>query len=158
MKHNIQFSTKQETGGFLGVERGFALLEALIAMLLFSVGILGMVAMQARAAQFSTDSEDRSRAALAANEIASWMFMNQTSTVTAAAQSSWQSLMTTQGSLYYLPGASGTVSAPDANGVVTVTVKWTAIDVKGASSVAASSSGSAAATGNRQYVTQVVVP
>ena len=51
-------------------QSGVALIEVLISILLFSLGILGLIGLQARAISFSVDAEDRNRAALFANEIA----------------------------------------------------------------------------------------
>jgi type IV pilus assembly protein PilV len=66
-------------------QRGVALLECLIALLIFSFGVLGIVGLEARAISFSVDSEDRNRAALFASEIASNMWLNGSVTVTAPA-------------------------------------------------------------------------
>ena len=49
--------------------RGFSLLEVLITMLLVTVGVLGMVAMQGRAIQYSQDSVERTHAATLAYEL-----------------------------------------------------------------------------------------
>ena len=55
-------------------QRGFTLVEVLVSLLVFSIGVLGMVGLQARAIQFSVDAEDRSKAAMVANEVISWMW------------------------------------------------------------------------------------
>ena len=52
---------------------GFALLEALIALLLFSVGVLGLLGLQARAISSENDAQNRDRAALIADRCASQM-------------------------------------------------------------------------------------
>lgn len=49
--------------------RGFSLLEVLITILLISIGLLGMVAMQGRAIQYTQDSIERTNAAVLANEL-----------------------------------------------------------------------------------------
>lgn len=51
-------------------QRGFMLLESLIAILIFSFGVLGMVAINARSVQAAADAEYRSEAARLADEIA----------------------------------------------------------------------------------------
>jgi type IV pilus assembly protein PilV len=61
-------------------QRGMALLECLMALLIFSVGLLGLLGLEARVMNISTDSENRSRAALFAGEIASQMWLNGTVT------------------------------------------------------------------------------
>lgn len=48
---------------------GFSLLEVLITILLISVGILGMVAMQGKAIQYTQDSVERTYAASLAYEL-----------------------------------------------------------------------------------------
>ena len=50
-------------------QSGVMLLEALIAILIFSLGILGVVGMQASAVNASRDAKYRSDAALLANEL-----------------------------------------------------------------------------------------
>ena len=56
-----------------GASGGFALLEVLVALLLFSLGILGLLGLQARAISTESDSQDRNRAALIADRCASQM-------------------------------------------------------------------------------------
>lgn len=48
---------------------GFSLLEVLITILLTAIGILGMVAMQGKAIQYTQDSVERTYAAMLANEL-----------------------------------------------------------------------------------------
>lgn len=106
-------------------EQGYGLIEVLMALLLFSVGVLGMVALQARASQFSTMAEDRSRAALLANDLTSVMWTEGTTSISAAAYAAWQAKVAdaTDGGL---PEGEGTVSEPDADGVVTISITWKA--------------------------------
>jgi type IV pilus assembly protein PilV len=61
----------------LGARRkqlGVALIEAMIAMLIFSFGVLGLMGLESRAINYSVDAEDRNRAALFASEVASSMW------------------------------------------------------------------------------------
>lgn len=90
--------------------RGFALLEVLVAVLLLSFGILGIVGLQARAINFSVDAEDRNRAALLANEAATDMWVNRSVTLPAAMLTAWQTKVATPAA-GGLPGASGVVTA-----------------------------------------------
>ena len=55
---------------------GMFLLEALIAILIFSLGVLGMVAMGGTAIAAQSDAQNRSEAANFANEIASKIALN----------------------------------------------------------------------------------
>lgn len=55
-------------------QSGVMLLEALIAILIFSLGILGVVGLQASALSVSRDAHYRADAALLANELVGLMF------------------------------------------------------------------------------------
>jgi len=68
---------------------GFALLEVLVSILLFSLGILGLIGLQARAISLSTDAQDRNRAALLANDVASAMWLGKSVAVDTGANSVW---------------------------------------------------------------------
>jgi type IV pilus assembly protein PilV len=59
-------------------QRGVALVESLMALLIFSVGLLGLLGLEARVMSFSTESENRNRAAMFASEVASQMWLNGT--------------------------------------------------------------------------------
>lgn len=110
-----QLSTK------LSPQRGIVLIEVLVAILIFSFGILGTVGLLARATQYSTNAEDRNRAALLANEIASQMWAADSVTLNAAVINAWNArvgIATASG----LPGGVGTVAV--AGNVATITVTW----------------------------------
>jgi type IV pilus assembly protein PilV len=120
-------------------QAGVALLEALVSILLFSIGVLGVVALQAKASQFSVDSEDRSRAALLANQIVSQMWAQQSTSVDT---SSWQTQVSSSSS--GLPSGNGSVSV-DSTGLATVTITWKAPWRKSAEQA-------------NSYVTKVIIP
>jgi type IV pilus assembly protein PilV len=65
-----------------GTQRGMALLECLMALLIFSVGLLGLLGLEARVMGISTDSENRSRASMLASEVASQMWLHNTVSAT----------------------------------------------------------------------------
>ncbi len=50
-------------------QRGFSLLEGMVAILVFSVGALGAIEMQARAVQLGSDAQDRANAAFLVNKL-----------------------------------------------------------------------------------------
>jgi type IV pilus assembly protein PilV len=113
--------------------RGFTLLETLVALVVFSVGLLGIVALQARSIQLSVDGEDRNRAAVMADEVISLMWTAAVGggsstcggTTVCAVQlttADFDAWNTRVGNA--LPGGTGTVSAPDANGLITVQINW----------------------------------
>lgn len=63
------------------------MIEVLVSLLIFSFGLLGMAGMLARSLTISIDAEDRNRAALLANEIASTMWLKNSISVDTTA---WQ--------------------------------------------------------------------
>jgi type IV pilus assembly protein PilV len=67
-----------------------ALIEALVSILIFSFGVLGLIGLQASAINFSEDAEDRNRATVLANEIASSMWLAGSVTLPAAQVTAWQ--------------------------------------------------------------------
>lgn len=92
-------------------QSGIALLEVLVSILIFSIGILGLIGLQARAVSLSTDAEDRNRAALLANDIASTMWLSKSTTgIDTSTGSAWQKRVSdpTQGGL---PNGAVTVTA-----------------------------------------------
>ncbi len=104
-------------------QRGMALLECLMALLIFSVGLLGLLGLEARVMNISVDSENRNRAAMLASEVASQMWLNNTvsptapAIVAAGANASDQ----TQGGL---PGGLVTVTQIGTTNAADITVTW----------------------------------
>lgn len=125
-------------------QSGMSLIEVLISLLIFSFAFLGLIAMQGRAVQASTDAEDRSRAAMMASEIVATMWTQKNMALPATTITDWQARVANPAASG-LPGSSGTISAPDTDGVVTVTVTWRA-------------PARLASDQSSQYVTQVVMP
>jgi type IV pilus assembly protein PilV len=64
-------------------QRGFTLIEVLVSVLLFSVGILGVVGMQGRAIRLSTDAQQRAEAAFLADQLLARMLISDPSTASA---------------------------------------------------------------------------
>lgn len=54
-------------------ERGFSMIEVLVTLLLISVGVLGMVALQTRTIQYTQDSAQRNVAIMLANDLTEMM-------------------------------------------------------------------------------------
>ncbi|MBC7413946.1 MAG: type IV pilus modification protein PilV [Herminiimonas sp.] len=125
-------------------QAGMTLIEVLVSMLIFSFGFLGLIGMQARAVQLSTDAQDRSRAALLANEIVTTMWTQKTLSLPPATVIGWQARVSDQ-TVSGLPGSTGTVGAPDATGMATVTITWHPASRK-------------TTDRDSQYVTQVMMP
>ena len=102
-------------------QTGAGLIEVLVSILIFSFGILGLVALHARGTQLSIDAEDRNRAALLANEIATEMWTMQSVNLTAAAIEAWQARVA-NAQASGLPQGAGNVVV---NGnVADITVTW----------------------------------
>ena len=101
-------------------QRGVALLECLMALLIFSVGLLGLLGLEARVMGISTDSENRSRAAMLASEVASQMWLNG-NVITAG----YASVVANAGNqtLGGVPGGVVTVAPVTAN-TADITVTW----------------------------------
>jgi type IV pilus assembly protein PilV len=104
-----------------GGQVGFTLLETLVAIVVFSIGLLGVVGLQARSIQFAVDGEDRNRAALMADGIVAAMWARDiaTSTLTPADRTAFAS-GATGGPI----GAIAVISAPNVDGVVEVRITW----------------------------------
>lgn len=72
MEKTVSIAMKSNAG-----QRGATLLEALLGILIFSVGILALVGMQALAIKYMSDAKYRSDAAFFANEIVGHMWVNR---------------------------------------------------------------------------------
>jgi type IV pilus assembly protein PilV len=107
--------------------RGVTLIEVLVSLLLFSLSILGLVALQARATAFSLDAEDRNRATVLANELISTMWLNGSAALSDDTITAWQNKVKspTASGLNVPEDADPSVST-DPSGVTTITIRWKA--------------------------------
>ena len=103
-------------------ERGFALIEALVTVVLCAVGLLGLMALQVRAIQQSTGAEDAHRAAMLASELAAQMWTAGTVELPAATIDLWRSRVADP-QASGLPNGNGTVTV--AGGVARIAIGWT---------------------------------
>jgi type IV pilus assembly protein PilV len=117
MKQFLQRPRSARTQG------GIALLECLMALLIFSVGLLGLLGLEARVMNISVDSENRGRAALLASEIASQMWINNTVAPTTTA---YNNLVANAGDQTQggLPGGVATVTQIGTTNVANITITW----------------------------------
>lgn len=99
---------------------GVALIEVLVSILLFSLGILGLIGLQTRAIRVSIDAEDRNRAALLADEIVTQMWMLQTPNIPADTKTAWQTRIADP-TLGGLPGGEGSIEVTGKQADVTIT-------------------------------------
>ena len=112
-------------------QRGATLLEALIGILIFSIGILALVGMQALAIKHMSDAKYRSDAAFFANEIIGQMWVNRGSLGSYAYGGSGTPPAAIDGWVTSiqngLPGVTAAANLPIITVVgttVTVTVRW----------------------------------
>ncbi len=101
-------------------QRGMSLIEALTTILIFSVGLMGLVGLQSRAIQVSTGAEDTNRAALLANELTSQMWLANSLSVDTTAWKDRVSKPEDGG----LPHGVGTVTVT--GNVADITITWRA--------------------------------
>jgi len=100
------------------------LIDVLVAIILFAIGILGMVAMQASMMHTTLSSEDRATAAMLADELISDCQIGYAVALTCTMPTAWQTKITQR-----LPGTSATanvpvLAGPTAAGVWTITISW----------------------------------
>jgi type IV pilus assembly protein PilV len=129
MKHN-QFRRRLPRPLRAARQAGVMLLEALIALLIFSLGILAIVGMQATAIQDLGEAKYRTDAAFLANQVVADMWSNSSQLNTYAwggAGAPPAQIQNWVATVYNrLPGASDfpPIIAVGANNTVTVTVRW----------------------------------
>jgi len=111
---------------------GFTLIEVMISILIFSLGVLGTVAMQARATQFAEQNGDRSRAAVMANEMVSSLWAHQSATPDPTYLTSWTTAVATP-SVSGLPNGAASVATSASTAIVTITWKGPTIAATAAS-------------------------
>lgn len=106
---------------------GFAMLEALVAMLIFSIGALGVVSLQAQMTKAQTASKYRADAAYLAQHLIGAMWADRpnlanyssASCATHAPCSEWLAKVAAQ-----LPGGASSVDVDPASGNVTISIRW----------------------------------
>ncbi|MEF8731338.1 MAG: fimbrial assembly protein [Candidatus Accumulibacter meliphilus] len=114
-------------------QSGVMLLEALIAILIFSLGILSLVALQATAIQLTGDAKYRTDATLLANRLIGQMWVSNDLTAFATGGDAYDAWLADVAGPEGLPGvvaASDGVTSTlptvtvDAAGVVEITLFW----------------------------------
>jgi type IV pilus assembly protein PilV len=111
-------------------QQGVMLLEAMIGILIFSMGILAIIGMQARSIASVSDAMYRSQASFLADEIIGQMWVDRGVSLAnlanyayppggAPALATWVAKLQTE-----LPQGAATIAANTATGFVTVTVTW----------------------------------
>lgn len=119
-------------------QRGMMLIEALIALLIFSIGILGIIGLQASAVQQSTDAKNRAEAAYLADQLMGRMWVDNRSV--ANLQAKYQSCGSSCAGYWAwygtvkatLPGVADDIPdtqpevTVDNAGIVTISLSWRA--------------------------------
>lgn len=143
-------------------QSGMTLIEVMVSVLIFTLGVLGLVAVQARASQLVSDSEDRNRAALLGNEAIAllWQYIpfeTAPAALPGAVYTTWQNEVNKQ-----VNGTAGTSSGllglPNGVGTITST---TSVNADGTLSVLYLISiqwQEPSVTTVNRYVTQVTFP
>ena len=135
-------------------QRGMMLLEVMIGIVIFAIGVLGMVKMRAVATANSVNLEDRTTAALLANDLIAELWVAKSVNTPAdygpeATSGTWQNRVNTK-----LPGGHGSMAVSSTNpNLVTVTIQWPRMLGRNADFGATTSDSNSTAT----YTTQVVI-
>lgn len=112
--------------------KGFMLIEVLVSVLLFSVGVLALIGLQANMNQAQGAAKDRTNAAYMANELVGMMWSDVTNLAryegagcaSYARCKAWQDKVAQD-----LPNAQATVTMDALNpGDVTVEIQWTPVE------------------------------
>lgn len=107
---------------------GFALLEVLVAMLVFAAGVLGVVGVQAAMSRAQTVAKFRVDAAYLTTELVGLMWAdrpNLASYASAPCATFTRCKDWSQKVGRALPGANATVTVDAATGVVSIAISWT---------------------------------
>jgi len=105
-------------------QHGALLIEALVVILIFSFALMGLVGLQAKAAQLASSAEDTNRAALLANDIAARMWAQRSTTLDSATIDTWKEKLTTDTDpANGLPDGDGSVTV-DADNVAEIEITW----------------------------------
>ena len=108
-----------------GRDAGFAMLEALIALLICAMGVLGVVGLQGAMTRAQTSATFRAEAAFLAQQLLSEMWTDRANLATYASAScgarcqDWQARVAAR-----LPGGQSTVVVAN-TGVVSIEIRWT---------------------------------
>lgn len=129
-------------------QQGMMLLEVMIGILIFAIGVLGMVKLRAVSTANSVNSEDRTTAALLANDLIAELWVAK-SISQPPDYAAWQARVKA-----VWPGGSGNLTAGTATtNLAVITITWPRKLGRNVDYGSASSDSNANAT----YVTQVVI-
>jgi type IV pilus assembly protein PilV len=103
-------------------QRGILLLESLIAILLISFGVLGLLALWANSIKNASEAKYRTDGAFLANEMIGQLWLGPPPVAGCATPANWTTRLAAS-----LPNGTGSLNCALVNGrmQVTVTVQWT---------------------------------
>lgn len=110
-------------------QSGVLLIEVMIAVLIFSFGLLGLAGLQATSTQSAVNAEERIRATLLANDMVAMLWVRQ-SLANTADIATWKAKVASVDS--GLPNATGNVNV--VGNVATITITWKSPSKKAADS------------------------
>lgn len=117
----------ERRGASAGLQRGALLLEVLISILIFSIGVLALVGLQARMTSAQSESKYRADASYLANEVVGLMWSdlanranyNALSCASHPRCNDWLEKVSST-----LPNGNGAISIDATSQEVTITVTW----------------------------------
>lgn len=112
--------------------RGFTLIEVLVSLLVFSVGILGMAGFQAMSTRNAVDASERGRAALMANELVAKMWQARSTALDDAEVEAWKERLQEDAGLN--EGDATITEIDDDIGTVMIEITWKSVMREGATS------------------------
>lgn len=107
--------------------KGFTLIEIMVSLLIFSVGILGLAGFQALATRNTVEASERSRAALMANELIALMWAEHTTSTDKIDFAGWQERVADNTSSGLNEGKGEVVVLGDSAASVLITITWASV-------------------------------
>jgi len=117
--------------------RGIVMIDALVAVVIFSIGIVGMITLQGQAVNLASNAKYRTDAAMLADQVIAQMWVSNTSATAGAlannfnspdgaSYKAWATNVTKLTATGGLPGAAANppTVVVDGNNQVTVTIYW----------------------------------
>lgn len=140
---------KKQVSKPIAAENGFALIEVLVSLVIFSLGIVGLVGMQTRALQTSTDAQDRNIASMLANSVSSEMWAIKSTTLSSSSITNWKAQVVAS-----LPNSEGEITQNTSGTDATVSITWLSPTRQAQSTDPNAPAGEA----HSQFITRVVIP
>lgn len=131
----MRVNSEKQTSGQRGVlprrhDKGLGLIEVLVTMLIFSIGMLGMAALHTQSIKASYASFQRSLAVLQIEDLVNRLWASTCifgdTTKRNAIKTEWQAVHNTSSTTRLsMPGWSGDFTYDSGNGLFSITVSWT---------------------------------